>query len=222
MVKTQISGVTSYQDASMALDAGVDVLAFDFNSRSEYHIAPAAVREIVDKLPPFVPVVGVFFNEFNFEALRSMADAAKVTAVQLDGNESPEYCQHLREYRLIKKMRVGEDFDYTRAGAYPVGAVLLEGESPDGQGNRLFDWRYAAAAKQFNRVIVSGGLTAENVAGAIRTVKPYGVSVRESVESAPGRKDRVKLQTFMQEVERGRQEAMKTTTSRLPRLPDLG
>ncbi|MFQ3590877.1 MAG: phosphoribosylanthranilate isomerase [Chloracidobacterium sp.] len=218
MVKTQVSGIMTYQDATLALDAGADALAFDLNPRSEYHVAPAAVREIADRLPPFVPVVGVFHNEFNFEALRSMVEAAKVSVIQLDGNESADYCRQLSAWRLIKKLRVGEDFDIERVKAYPTAAVILEGESTDGQGGRLFDWRYAAAAKQYVRIILSGGLTSENVATAIRTVKPYAVNVREGVESTPGRKDRIKLQTFMIEVERGKQEAARSTTGRLPRL----
>lgn len=217
MVKTQISGIMTYQDAVLALDAGADALGFDLNPRSEYHIAPAAVREIADRLPPFVPVVGIFHNEFNFEALHSMVEAAKVSVVQLDGNESADYCRQFSAWRLVKKLRVGDDFDVMRVKTYPVSAILLEGDSPDGQG-RLFDWRFAAAAKQYVRVILSGGLTSENVATAIRTVKPYAVNVREGVESAPGRKDRIKLQTFMLEVERGRQEAARSTTGRLPRL----
>ncbi len=218
MVKTQISGIMSYQDAVLALDAGADALGFDLNPRSEYHIAPAAVREIADRLPPFVPVVGIFHNEFNFEALHSMVEAAKVSVVQLDGNESADYCRQLSAWRLVKKLRVGDDFDVMRVKNYPVSAILLEGDSPDGQGGRLFDWRFAAAARQYVRVILSGGLTSENVATAIRTVKPYAVNVREGVESAPGRKDRIKLQTFMLEVERGKQEAARSTTGRLPRL----
>ncbi len=218
MVKTQVSGIMNYHDAALALDAGADALAFDLNPRSEYHVAPATVREIADRLPPFVPVIGVFHNEYNFEALRSMVEAAKVSVIQLDGNESADYCRQLGAWRLVKKLRVGDDFDVMRVKTYPVAAVVLEGESPDGQAGRLFDWRLAAAARQYARIILSGGLTSENVATAIRTVKPYAVNVREGVESAPGRKDRIKLQTFMLEVERGRQETLKSTTGRLPRL----
>jgi phosphoribosylanthranilate isomerase len=218
MVKVKISGVTNYQDAALALDAGADALGFTFDPRSEYHVAPALVRDIADKIPPFTPIIGVFHNEFNFDALRSIAETAKLTALQLDGNEGPEYCQHLSAWRLIKKMRVNEEFDYTRVVAYPVSAVMLEGDSPDGQGGRLFDWRFAVAAKQFAPIILSGDLTAENVAAAIRTVKPYAVNVRSGVESSPGRKDRVKIQRFMMEVERGRSEILKASTGQLPRL----
>lgn len=135
MVKTQISGIMTYQDAVLALDAGADALGFDLNPRSEYHIAPAAVREIADRLPPFVPVVGIFHNEFNFEALHSMVEAAKVSVVQLDGNESADYCRQFSAWRLVKKLRVGDDFDVMRVKTYPVSAILLEGDSPDGQGD---------------------------------------------------------------------------------------
>lgn len=214
MVKTKICGITNYQDAALALDLGADALGFVFNNKSPSHVAPATAREIVDKLPPFIPIIGVFANEFNLEALRSIAETAKVTVLQLHGNESPDYCNQFSGFRLIKTLRVSDNFDYTQIRRFPVSAVLLEGYSEDGVG-RLFDWRLAAAARQYARIILSGGLTPENVAAAIRTVKPYAVDVSFGIESSPGRKDRIKLQMFMQEVERGRMEIMKSSTGRL-------
>ncbi|HNB69671.1 MAG TPA: phosphoribosylanthranilate isomerase [Acidobacteriota bacterium] len=220
MVKVKICGITSYQDAALALDYGADALGFIFNHKSPSYIAPSSAREIVEKLPPFVPLVGVFHNEFNLEAVTTIAQTAKVSILQLHGNESPGYCQQFSQWRLIKTMRVGESFDFSDIRRFPVSAVLLEGYSEDNTTGKLFDWRIAAAAKQYARIILSGGLTPENVAAALRTVKPYGVDVSSGVEDSatPGRKDRMKIQMFMAEVERGRMEILKSSTGRLPSL----
>ncbi len=220
MVKTQVCGITSYQDAAMALDYGVDALGFIFDSRHPAHIAPADAREIVNRLPPLVPIFGVFTNEFSFDVVQTIAETVKLTTLQLNGNESPEYCANLSRWRLVKTLRVSETFELGHIRDFPVQAVLLTGYSED-SAERLFDWRYAVAAKQQNHVILSGGLTPDNVAAAIRTVKPYAIDVCQGVEDAPGRKDRGKLHLFMQEVERGRQEILKSTTGRLTRIVDL-
>ncbi|OYT72918.1 MAG: hypothetical protein CFK52_03735 [Chloracidobacterium sp. CP2_5A] len=97
-----------------------------------------------------------------------------------------------------------------------VGA-LLEGESPDGPIGWPVDWRFAVA-QPYARAMLSGGLTSENVAAAIRAVKLCAVGVREGVESASGRKGCIKLQTFRLEVERGKREAARSTAGRRPRL----
>ncbi|MBX7219239.1 MAG: phosphoribosylanthranilate isomerase [Blastocatellia bacterium] len=221
MVKIKICGITNYQDAALALDLGADALGFVFNNKSTSYIAPSDAREIVNKLPPFVPIVGVFYNEFNLEAVRSIAETAKVTVLQLHGNESPQYCAEFSGFRLIKTLRVAESFDFGHIRQFPVSAVLLEGYTEDGSAGKLFDWRIAAAAKQYSRVILSGGLTPENVAAALRTVKPYAVDVLSGVEGSPGRKDRIKMQSFIMEVERGRAEILRSSTGRLTPLPNL-
>src|SRR5687768_17288560 len=151
MIKVKICGITNYDDAVMALDLGVDAIGFNFYNKSPRYIAPADAREIADKLPPFTALVGVFVNEFNLDVVRSVSEMVKLTALQLHGNESPEYCSHLQYLRLIKAMRVGEGFDVSHAKDYPVSAILLDNYSTEAYGGtgHLFDWRLAVAAKQY-------------------------------------------------------------------------
>jgi phosphoribosylanthranilate isomerase len=215
MVKVKVCGITSYEDAAMAIDMGVDALGFNFYNKSPRYIAPADAREIADKLPPFTSLVGLFVNELNLDVVRSVADMVKLTIIQLHGNEGPNYCSQLHPWRLIKAMRVGDNFDVSHVKDFPVSAILLDNYSADAYGGtgHLFDWGVAVQAKQYaKRIILAGGLTPENIVSAIRIVKPYGLDVCSGVESAPGRKDRVRLQNFMQEVQRGRQEIMKSTS----------
>ena len=221
MVKVKVCGITSYEDAAMALDLGVDAIGFNFYHKSSRYIAPSNAREIANKLPPFVTLVGVFVNEFDLASVRNIAGLAKLTAIQLHGNESPEYCAQLPDYRVIKAMRVGENFSPEHAKDFKVSAILLDSYATETYGGTgmPFDWRIALAAKQYtNRIALAGGLRPENVVSAMRTVKPYAIDVCTGIESAPGHKDRVLLQHFMQEVERGRQEINKATTSRFPRI----
>lgn len=222
MVKVKICGITNYEDAVTCLDNGADALGFNFYNKSPRYIAPATAREIADKLPPFIALIGVFVNEINLDVVRSVTEMAKLTAIQLHGNESPGYCSQLPAWRLIKALRVGENFDPKHGKDFNVNAILLDNFSPDTYGGTgtLFDWRLAIEAKQYTpRLILAGGLNAENVFAAIRAVKPYAVDVCSGVESSPGRKDRVRVLNFMQEVQRARQELLKSTTSRLPRIP---
>ncbi|MEW6734331.1 MAG: phosphoribosylanthranilate isomerase [Acidobacteriota bacterium] len=221
MIKVKICGITSYEDAVTAIDQGVDAIGFNFYHKSPRYIAPANAREIADKLPPFLSLVGIFVNELNLDVVRSVAEMAKLTAIQLHGNESPEYCAQFQAWRLIKALRVGDNFDILHVKDFPVSAILLDHYSADAYGGtgQLFDWRVAVAAKQYvPNIILAGGLRPENVVSAIRTVKPYGVDVCSGVESSPGRKDRVRLQDFMTEVRRGWQEMMRSTSPRLQRF----
>ncbi|KAF0231952.1 MAG: phosphoribosylanthranilate isomerase [bacterium] len=220
MVKVKICGITNYDDAIAALDQGADAIGFNFYSKSSRYIAPADAREIVDKLPPFVNIVGVFVNEFNLAAVKSIAEMVKLSTIQLHGNESQEYCAQLTAWRIIKALRVSETFNPEHVKDFRVSAILLDAYAADTYGGTgaLFDWRLALAAKHYvPRIILAGGLKPDNVVAAIRTVKPYAVDVCSGVEESPGRKDRVLLQTFMQEVQRGRQEMMKSTTSKFSR-----
>jgi phosphoribosylanthranilate isomerase len=220
MVKIKICGITNYEDAQAALDLGADAIGFNFYSKSSRYIAPADAREIVDKLPPYVNIVGVFVNEFNLPAVKSIAEMVKLSVIQLHGSESAEYCAQLTAWRVVKALRVNENFDPGHVKDFNVSAILLDAYAADTYGGTgtLFDWRLALAAKHyFPNIILAGGLKPQNVVAAIKTVKPYAVDVCSGVEESPGRKDKVLMQTFMQEVQRGNQELMKSTTSKFSR-----
>jgi phosphoribosylanthranilate isomerase len=209
-VKVKICGNTSYEDAALALDLGADAVGFVFYDKSTRHIAPATAREIAKKLPPFAVKVGVFVNEFDIEVVRSISQMCGLNVIQLHGGESPEYCARLSDWTVVKALRVNDSFDPSHVGHFTsISAVLLDAYDADTYGGtgRLFDWSKAVAAKQYARsIILAGGLNPENVALAIKMVKPYGVDVCSGVECKPGQKDKLLLRSFMNEVERTRSE----------------
>jgi phosphoribosylanthranilate isomerase len=197
-VKVKICGVRSLEEAEAALEAGADALGFNFWPQSPRYISPRAASEIINQLSPVVSAVGVFVNE---EASRIIDIASQVglTAVQLHGDESPEFCRRLGSIKTIKAIRVGQDFDLSVIESYPVSMVLLDSDirgSYGGTGQR-FDWRIAIEAKRFARIILAGGLTTDNVWEAITHVRPPAIDVCSGVEAEPGRKDLDKLRRFM-------------------------
>jgi phosphoribosylanthranilate isomerase len=208
-VKVKICGNTSYEDAALALDLGADAVGFIFYDKSSRHVAPSVARDICRRLPPFAIKVGVFVNEFDVENVRSIARMCGINVIQLHGGESPEYCALLPEWSIVKALRVGDTFDPSHVRSFPTAAILLDAFDPDTYGGtgRLFDWSKAVAAKQYARIVLAGGLKPENVAQAIKVVKPYGVDVCSGVEAKPGQKDKLLLRSFLQEAERGRNEA---------------
>ncbi len=203
-MKVKVCGITSYKDASMALTLGADALGFNFYPRSPRYITPAAARRIGERLPPFVTKVAVYVNADDLCEVEIWARHAGVDALQLHGDETPEYCRSIAHLKLIKTLRIGKGFQVVDLEKYPVSAFLLDTRDPERYGGtgKAFDWKLAETVRTKLPLILAGGLCAENVADAIRTVRPYAVDVCSGVESAPGKKDRGKLVAFMNEVRR--------------------
>jgi len=202
-VKVKVCGVRSFEEAEASLDAGADVLGFNFWPSSPRYIAPHAAREVISKLSPVVSTVGVFVNEVA-DRITEIAFDLKLTAVQLHGDESPEFCAALDSIKTIKAIRVGQAFDLNVIKSYPVSMVLLDSNikgSYGGTGQR-FDWRIAIEAKRFAPIILAGGLNTENVWDAITHVRPAAIDVCSGVEAERGRKDLAKLRRFMAVVAR--------------------
>jgi phosphoribosylanthranilate isomerase len=201
-MKVKLCGVTSLGDAMLALNHGADALGFNFFPRSPRYIEPARAAAIIRQLPPFVVCVGVFVNEPDPGALSFAARCAGVTVIQLHGDESPEYCRALSEWAVIKALRLGGGPLPRDLAEYPVRAFLLDAKDDArfGGTGKTFDWGLAAAVKEIRPILLAGGLNSQNVAHAIREVRPYGVDVCSGVESAPGKKDAAKIVSFMNEV----------------------
>lgn len=209
MVSVKICGITNWNDAKLAMDAGADALGFNFYAKSPRRIAASHAKQIVRHLPSQVTAVGVFVNA-SAKKIMSIARSANLGALQLHGEESPATVERLaREYPVIKAFRVGPRFRARELKKYPsaVGFLLdaYDVERRGGTGKR-FDWRVARAAKRYGPVILAGGLRAENVAEGIRQVKPFGLDVCSGVEERPGRKDAKKVKRLMAAVRRVRQQ----------------
>jgi phosphoribosylanthranilate isomerase len=197
-VKVKVCGIRSVEEAEAALEAGADALGMNFWPSSPRYVGPRLAHEVINKLSPVVSVVGVFVNE---EASRiiDLASELRLSAVQLHGDESPDFCASLGSIKTIKAIRVGQDFDLSVIERYPVSMVLLDSNikgSYGGTGQR-FDWRIAIEAKRLARIILAGGLNIENVWEAITHVRPAAIDVCSGIEAEPGRKDLDKLQRFM-------------------------
>jgi phosphoribosylanthranilate isomerase len=203
MVLVKICGITNTEDALAAVEVGADLLGFNFYARSPRYVSPQDARRVVESLPERVQCVGVFVNEAGPEAVERVAREAGVGAVQLHGDESPEFCARLSGLQTIKALRVGPTFAVERAAEYPTDAIMLDAYVADSWGGtgHTFDWALARRTREaVNKLFLAGGLNHENVAEAIGTVRPYAVDVCSGVESSPGRKDAELMRRFVEAV----------------------
>jgi phosphoribosylanthranilate isomerase len=199
-VRVKVCGVTRLEDALACAGLGVDLLGFNFWPGSKRHVAPEAARDIVSRLPPGVRAVGLFVNQDRAHILEVSARVG-LHAVQLHGDESPSDCEGLG-LPVARALAVRERPDVAALRAWPVAALVLDAPVAGyGGGGRTFPWEHAAglaAALQGRpEVWLAGGLTPDNVAAAVRAVRPDVVDVASGVESAPGLKDFDKLARFV-------------------------
>jgi phosphoribosylanthranilate isomerase len=203
MTRVKVCGIRRREDALLAVELGANALGFVLWPSSPRAIVPAAVRQIVDAVPPFVETVGVFVNQSPGD-VRRLAGEARLSAVQLHGDEDA------RDYagcavRVIKALPVGPGFTMAAVEGVPADmTVLLDAHDPVRRGGtgRPIEWSVAESAARVRPVILSGGLTPENVRRAAEAVRPYAVDVSSGVEAAPGIKDESKLRAFFAALER--------------------
>lgn len=193
----KICGITRAEDAAAAADAGADAIGLVF-AESPRRVSVAQAQAIVAALPPGVTPVALFVDE-PLAGIIATCRALGVRTVQLHGDESPELARALGDLCVIKAFRVGSQADLEALRGYPASAYLLDAKvagKRGGSGVRL-DWDLASRATALGRIILAGGLSPDNVAEAIRRVRPYGVDVSSGVESSAGRKDPAKVQAFV-------------------------
>lgn len=191
----KICGVTSEEDALLAVAMGADAVGFVF-APSPRQIAPQKVADIVKRLPVDITTVGVFRDE----AAQRVVDIVNHTglrAAQLHGLETPDECRWIR-MRVRTTIRAFPAGDPRLSHADDWGADVLLLDSPIPGSGEVFDWRLAEDAPSNRRIILAGGLTPQNVGEAIRRIRPWGVDVSTGVESTPGRKDARKLKAFVE------------------------
>lgn len=186
-----------------AAKLGADALGFIFYRGSRRYIDPGIAARIVGSLPPFITTVGVFVNQ-SLDEIASLKEKTGIDAVQLHGDESPEFCNAV-PYKLIKALRIKDNIDREEVELYSVQAILFDKHSEDSYGGtgRSFNWDILRNLDISKEIILSGGLTPENVCQAMETVKPYGVDVSSGVEDSPGKKNHVKLRKFIEAVRNG-------------------
>jgi phosphoribosylanthranilate isomerase len=200
MVFVKICGITNLEDALAAVDAGADALGFNFYTRSPRFIAPVDARDIIEQLPDRIMSVGVFVNESEPEQVERIAELVGLKAVQLHGDESPQYCRALRGRFVIKALRVGDRFTPQSVKEYETDAILLDAYAGDARGGtgRVIDWSIARQVRKLvPQLFLAGGLSVENVAEAISIVEPYAVDACSSLEREPGIKDAGRVRAFV-------------------------
>jgi phosphoribosylanthranilate isomerase len=200
MVRVKICGITNLEDARAAVAAGADALGFVFAS-SPRQVDPARVSEIISGLPPFISKVGVFVDADLEEITRIMTEC-HLDLAQLHGEESPDLCLKLFP-GAIKSFRVKGREVLESLPRYKASAYLLDGFSHRAAGGAgtTFDWDIAREAKRYGNIILSGGLTPQNVHQAVAAVQPFAVDVSSGVEARPGKKDHQRLRDFIRAAE---------------------
>ncbi len=199
-MKTQVKicGVTTVADALAAAEAGADMIGLMLYEGSPRHISHAQAAEISRALPPFVLKVGVFVNPEEALVSRAIAEC-QLSLLQFHGTEPSEFCTQFG-LMSVKALRVKDAVSLTALEQYATDAFLLDAYAPNGLGGtgEKFNWDLAVEAQKFGKpIFLAGGLTPENVADAVRQVRPFAVDVSSGVESAPGMKDAAKVRAFI-------------------------
>jgi phosphoribosylanthranilate isomerase len=200
MVRVKVCGITNYQDASMAVELGVDALGFIF-APSPRQITPERARDIIRAAAPFVKTVGVFVDEDMVE-IRRIMEFCGLDLVQLHGDESPDFCHELMPY-VVKAFRLKDESTVIAIRPYlgRVRALLFDTHSEGKKGGtgKTFDWGLAVKGKALGvPIILSGGLGPSNIEKAISTVRPYSVDVNSGIEESPGKKSLALLSRLME------------------------
>lgn len=201
-VKVKICGITNAADAAAAVEAGADALGFVFYAKSPRCVEAPLVTRIVAGLPPFVLPVGVFVNE-EANRVRDLMDECGLALAQLHGDETAAYCESLgrpvlKAFRLRGPVGLLGLAEFKGRAGVRGFVVDAFSEAAYGGTGEVADWTLAAEVAKHAPVLLAGGLTAENVREAVRNVAPYGVDVSSGVEASPGKKDRAKIQAFIQ------------------------
>jgi phosphoribosylanthranilate isomerase len=196
--RIKICGITNLADAQAALEAGAEAMGLNFYEKSPRHLTVPAAAEISKQLPPFVLRVGVFVNAPEDLVLRAIGECG-LSLLQFHGDEPPEFCAQFGLMNM-KAFRIRDAASLSELPKYPTDAWLLDAFSPEARGGtgEKFNWDLALEAQKLGKpIFLAGGLTPENVAEAVRKVRPFGVDVSSGVESSPGKKDHQKVRDFI-------------------------
>ena len=206
-VRIKICGITHPDDLADAIAAGADAVGLNFHAPSPRYVSPEQAATLLARLPPFVEPVGVFVRHTLAVAQRHLESLARIRVVQVHGGPAEVVVASPHIYVPAFQVRDSSDLlailaylrECHRADAMP-GAILVDGYAPGmvGGTGRAAPWDLLEGFAPGLPLILAGGLTPDNVAEAVRIVRPFAVDVAGGVESSPGRKDRGKVRAFVQ------------------------
>ena len=205
-MRVKICGITQPEQGKAIAQLGANALGFICVPASARYMTPARIRTVVEHLPKQVDRIGVFANASREEICRTVMIAG-LTAVQLHGDESPEFCGQLRQsltnLEIIKALRVRSSEALAQADTYSgwVDTLLLDAYHPQmlGGTGKTLDWATLGQFCPRCPWLLAGGLTPDNVLDALSRVNPSGIDLSSGVEHAPGDKNLAKVaQLFVQ------------------------
>lgn len=205
MTRLKICGITRLEDAEQAVELGAWALGLIFWPESPRACPLDAAETIGGRLHRRVEVTGVFVNA-TLDEVAAAADRCRLTLLQLHGDEGPAYCREAARRtgcKVMKAARVRDAAQVNALRAFRTDFHLLDAHSqkaPGGTG-ASFDWELARLHPRTPPMVLSGGLTAENVAEAITVARPFAVDTASGTEAEPGRKDPGKVTAFFRAVE---------------------
>ena len=198
-VRVKICGVTSIADAVLAVQLGADLIGLNFYPQSPRYLSPDAALQIRAVIPAHVLCVGVFVNAER-QQIATLVEQLRLDVVQFHGDEQEEVLSGW-PCRTIKALRVSPGGEMPEVARLSVDYILLDTYKTGQYGGtgETFSWERVVSFVpcREHRLILAGGLTPENVALAVQTVRPWAVDVASGVESAPGRKDQNKMRAFI-------------------------
>jgi phosphoribosylanthranilate isomerase len=201
MTRVKLCGTTRLEDAELAVELGAWAIGFILWPQSKRHVDPGVAAGIARTLRRRIELVGVFVNQ-PLDEVEAAAEAIGLTHVQLHGDEGPSFCVAAHERtgaRVIKALRIASAADLRNAARYHTDYHLLDSavRGHRGGSGQAWDWELAAQRRSDVPVILSGGLTPENVGDGIAAVRPFAVDVASGVEASPGIKDPAKMEAFV-------------------------
>ena len=194
-MKVKICGITNLEDALYCQEQGADAIGFIFYEGSRRYIEPGKAAAIIRALSPFVMKVGVFVNK-DFETINAISASTGLNTVQIHADEEIKSGAPLK-YPAIKAYRIGSGFDFTALYKSRAEYFLLDSFSKKGYGGTgvKFDWMLIPGDLK-HRVILAGGVSAENLEEIFTNIKPSAIDLSSSLESEPGKKDFNKVDEF--------------------------
>jgi phosphoribosylanthranilate isomerase len=200
VTKIKVCGITRLEDAELAIGLGAWAVGFILWPESKRYADPAVVAGIVPRIRRKVETVGVFVNQ-TIDEIAESVDTLGITHVQLHGDEGPSFCSAVSQRtgaKVIKAMRIGHAADLRELERFHTEFHLMDTsiEGLYGGTGKTWDWKLVANRRNKVPLLLSGGLTADNVADGIAAVRPWGVDVASGVEASPGIKDPAKLEAF--------------------------